>query len=67
MIEDLARKRQGKQTSGIGGTMVSAGAGLRYRMLSRIAVASLITLPVTMVIAGSLYYLLENPAFGIGA
>ncbi|MBV8091389.1 MAG: hypothetical protein JO139_17805, partial [Alphaproteobacteria bacterium] len=52
-------------TTGIGGTMVSAGAGLRYGMLSRIAVAWLITLPVTIVIAGSLYYLLESPAFGI--
>ena len=52
-------------TSGIGGTMVSAGAGLRYGMLSRIAVAWLITLPVTIVIAGSLYYQLESPAFGI--
>lgn len=52
-------------TSGIGGTMVSAGAGLRYGMLSRIAVAWLITLPVTILIAGSLYYLLENPTFGI--
>ena len=52
-------------TSGIGGTMVSAGAGLRYGMLSRIAVAWLITLPVTIVIAGSLYYLLKSPAFGI--
>jgi PiT family inorganic phosphate transporter len=52
-------------TSGIGGTMVSSGAGLRYGMLSRIAIAWLITLPVTMLIAGSLYYLLESPVFGI--
>jgi inorganic phosphate transporter, PiT family len=50
-------------TSGIGGTMVSSGAGLRYRMLSRIVVAWLITLPVTILIPGSLYYMLENPSF----
>jgi hypothetical protein len=34
--------------------------------LSRIAVTLLITLPVTILIAGSLYYLLESPTFGIG-
>jgi PiT family inorganic phosphate transporter len=49
-------------TSGIAGTMVSSGAGLRYRMLSRIAVAWLITLPVTIAIACLLYYLLESPS-----
>jgi inorganic phosphate transporter, PiT family len=48
-------------TSGIAGTMVSSGAGLRYGMLSRIAIAWLITLPVTIGIAALLYYLLENP------
>jgi phosphate/sulfate permease len=41
--------------------MVSAA--LRYVM--RIAVAWLITLLVTIVLAGSLYYLLESPDFGI--
>lgn len=49
-------------TSGIAGTMVSSGAGLRYGMLSRIAIAWLITLPVTIAIAALLYYLLESPA-----
>lgn len=48
-------------TSGIGGTMVSSGAGLRYGMLSRIVIAWLITLPVTILISGTLYYLLANP------
>ena len=48
-------------TSGIGGTMVTSGAGLRYRMLSRIVIAWLVTLPVTILIAGSLYYALANP------
>jgi len=48
-------------TSGIAGTMVTSGAGLRYGMISRIAVAWLITLPVTIIIAGGLYYLLAGP------
>jgi PiT family inorganic phosphate transporter len=48
-------------TSGIGGTMVAAHAGLRWSMLSRIAVAWLLTLPVTIVIAGGIYYLLADP------
>jgi inorganic phosphate transporter, PiT family len=49
-------------TSGIAGTMVSSGAGLRYRMLSKIAIAWLITLPVTIAIAAALYYVLESPS-----
>jgi PiT family inorganic phosphate transporter len=48
-------------TSGIAGTMVTSGAGLKYGMVSRIAIAWLITLPVTISIAGGLYYLLANP------
>ncbi len=48
-------------TSGIGGTMVTSGAGLRYRMLRRIVSAWLLTLPVTILTAGVLYYLLANP------
>jgi inorganic phosphate transporter, PiT family len=52
-------------TSGIGGTMVSSGAGLRFGMLSRIAIAWLVTLPVTIVLAGALYYFLANPNLGI--
>jgi inorganic phosphate transporter, PiT family len=52
-------------TSGIGGTMVSSGAGLRYGMLSRIAIAWLVTLPVTITLAGALYYFLANPNLGI--
>jgi inorganic phosphate transporter, PiT family len=50
-------------TSGIAGTMAGSGAGLKYGMLSRIAIAWLITLPVTIVIAASLYYLLDCPSF----
>jgi inorganic phosphate transporter, PiT family len=49
-------------TSGIAGTMVAAGAGLQWGMLSRIVIAWLVTLPVTILIAGGLYYLLESPA-----
>jgi inorganic phosphate transporter, PiT family len=48
-------------TSGIAGTMVTSGAGLKYGMISRIAIAWLITLPVTISIACGLYYLLANP------
>jgi inorganic phosphate transporter, PiT family len=48
-------------TSGIAGTMVTSGAGLRYGMISRILIAWVLTLPVTILIAGSLYYLLASP------
>jgi PiT family inorganic phosphate transporter len=48
-------------TSGIAGTMVTSGAGLKYGMISKIAIAWLITLPVTISIACGLYYLLGNP------
>jgi inorganic phosphate transporter, PiT family len=47
--------------SGIAGTMVTSGAGLRYGMVSRIAIAWIFTLPVTILIAGGLYYLLASP------
>jgi PiT family inorganic phosphate transporter len=48
-------------TSGIGGTMVSAGAGLRFSMIRRVLSAWLLTLPVTILTAGVLYYFLANP------
>jgi PiT family inorganic phosphate transporter len=50
-------------TSGIGGTMVAAGAGLRYAMIRRIVLAWVLTLPVTILVAGGLYYLLASPKF----
>jgi PiT family inorganic phosphate transporter len=50
-------------TSGIAGTMLSSGAGLRYGMVSRIMIAWIFTLPVTIVIAGGLYYVLASPRF----
>jgi PiT family inorganic phosphate transporter len=50
-------------TSGIAGTMVISGAGLRYTMISRIAIAWIFTLPATILVAGGLYYLLTSPKF----
>jgi PiT family inorganic phosphate transporter len=50
-------------TSGIAGTMVSSGAGLQYGVISRIVTAWVLTLPVTILIAGGLYYLLSSPKF----
>jgi PiT family inorganic phosphate transporter len=50
-------------TSGIAGTMVANSAQLRYRMLSRIVLAWVLTLPITMLISGTLYYLLAAPKF----
>jgi PiT family inorganic phosphate transporter len=43
--------------------MVASGAGLQYGMVSRILVAWVLTLPITIVIAGGLYYLLASPKF----
>jgi PiT family inorganic phosphate transporter len=48
-------------TSGIAGTMVTAGAGLQYNVISRIVIAWALTLPVTIVISGTLYYILAAP------
>jgi PiT family inorganic phosphate transporter len=50
-------------TSGIGGTMVASGAGLRYGMVFRILAAWAFTLPVTILVSGVLYYLLASPRF----
>jgi PiT family inorganic phosphate transporter len=50
-------------TSGIAGTMVTSGAGLRYGMISRIVIAWAFTLPATILIAGGIYYLLTDPKF----
>jgi inorganic phosphate transporter, PiT family len=49
--------------SGIAGTMVTSGAGLRYGMISRIVIAWVFTLPATILIAGGIYYLLASPRF----
>ena len=50
-------------TSGIAGTMLADGVRLQYRMLSRIVLAWILTLPVTILIAATLYYLLASPKF----
>jgi PiT family inorganic phosphate transporter len=50
-------------TSGIGGTMVTAGAGLQYGTISRILMAWLFTLPVTTLISAAIYYVLASPRF----
>jgi PiT family inorganic phosphate transporter len=50
-------------TAGIGGTMVTSGAGLRYGMISRIVIAWVLTLPVTILVSGVLYYILTSPRF----
>ena len=52
-------------TSGIGGTMVSAGAGLQYATISRIVMAWVFTLPVTILISAGIYYLLVSPRLGL--
>jgi PiT family inorganic phosphate transporter len=48
-------------TSGIGGTMVASGAGLRWGMIRRIVLAWVLTLPVTILVAAGLYYVLASP------
>jgi PiT family inorganic phosphate transporter len=50
-------------TSGIAGTMVAGGQGVQRSMLVRIGLAWVFTLPVTMLLAGGLFYLLDNPRF----
>jgi PiT family inorganic phosphate transporter len=49
--------------SGTAGTMVADHVGLRYRMVSRIVLAWVLTLPVTILIAGTLYYVFTSPKF----
>jgi len=48
-------------TSGIAGTMVAGGQGVQTAMLIRIALTWVVTLPVTMLLAGGLFYWLANP------
>jgi inorganic phosphate transporter, PiT family len=50
-------------TSGIAGTMIAGGQGVQRGMLVRIALAWVFTLPITMLVAGALFYLLDNPRF----
>jgi PiT family inorganic phosphate transporter len=46
-------------TSGIAGTMVAGGQGVQKAMLVRIAAAWIFTLPMTMLIAGGLFFMLD--------
>jgi PiT family inorganic phosphate transporter len=48
-------------TSGIAGTMVVHGAGLKYAFVRRIVLAWVLTLPATILISRSLYYFLASP------
>ena len=50
-------------TSGIAGTMVVSGAGLKFQIIRRIVLAWALTLPVTILISGTLYYVLTSPKF----
>nr|WP_082780104.1 inorganic phosphate transporter [Gluconobacter albidus] len=45
-------------TSGVAGTMVAAGSGINKKMLSKIVMAWLLTLPVTVCVAATVFYLL---------
>jgi phosphate/sulfate permease len=45
--------------------MVAAGSQLQWDVLTRILIAWLVTLPVTIFIAAGIYYLSENPAASI--
>jgi inorganic phosphate transporter, PiT family len=48
-------------TSGIAGTMIAGGQGVHRAMVIRIMMAWIFTLPATILIAGTLFYLLDNP------
>ncbi len=50
-------------TSGIAGTMVAGGQGVHRAMAMRIVMAWVFTLPATILIAGVLFYVLDNPNF----
>ena len=47
-------------TSGIAGTMIGARSGIQTGMLTRIALAWILTLPVTIAVAAGLFYLLAH-------
>jgi PiT family inorganic phosphate transporter len=48
-------------TSGIAGTMIAGGQGVHRAMVIRIVMAWVFTLPATILIAGALFYILDNP------
>jgi PiT family inorganic phosphate transporter len=50
-------------TSGIAGTMIAGGQGVQRSMLVRIVMAWVFTLPVTILVSGALFYVLDSPKF----
>lgn len=46
-------------TSGVAGTMVAAGSGINMKMLAKIALAWVFTLPVTITVAATVFYVLS--------
>jgi PiT family inorganic phosphate transporter len=48
-------------TSGIAGTMIAGGQGVQRSMLIRILMAWAFTLPVTILVSGAIFYVLNNP------
>jgi low-affinity inorganic phosphate transporter len=47
-------------SSGVAGTMVADKAGLQWSTVRSILLAWLFTMPVAMLLSGSLYYLASN-------
>ena len=50
-------------TSGIAGTMIAGGQGVQRGMVVRIVAAWVFTLPATILLAGGLFWVLDNPNF----
>ena len=50
-------------TSGIAGAMVAGGQGVQRGMVLRIVAAWVFTLPATILLAGGLFWVLDNPRF----
>ena len=47
-------------SSGVAGTMIANGSGIQKRTLINLLMAWVLTLPAAMVLAGSLYWLLNQ-------
>ncbi|KXV79794.1 hypothetical protein AD953_01025 [Acetobacter malorum] len=46
-------------TAGIAGTMLGSGSGINPKMLTKIALAWIFTLPITIAIAATLFYVIS--------
>ena len=54
-------------TSGVAGTMVASGSGINMQTLTKIGLAWLFTLPVTIMLAAALNYTLPySPSADVG-